>query len=81
MEQASDPGAPHWRLRRAAIVIGGLAAVALVLLGIADRLPAQTPAELVSVAQGEATTTTVLPTIRYVPSASPSVKATFFGKN
>ncbi len=69
------------RVKRVVIVLGGGAAIMLGVLGFADRPTPTSPAELIPVAQGEATTTTVLPSVNYVPSAAPSVKATFFGKS
>ena len=68
-------------VKRIAVIVGGGAAIALGVLGFADRPAIESPAEFVPVAQGDSTTTAVLPSVNYVPSASPPVKARFFGKS
>ena len=68
-------------VKRIAVIVGAGAAIALGVLGFADRPATESPAEFVPVAQGDSTTTTVLPSVNYVPSATAPVKASFFGKS
>lgn len=64
-------------LRRVAAAVGASALVAMAVASVADAQPV--PNKPVST-DGATTTSTVPPTAPPTPSASPVVKATFYGK-
>lgn len=74
-------------LVRISALAGGTALMMLGLFGLALNRPAPDAPVLVTTAMGSATPTTTMPkgpnaepTVAYVQSAAPSVKASFFGK-